>query len=301
MNTGIFPPSKRRGLLLHGILLVVLGIVVGWALLSLSVAGAGLQFVAYLMVSIVAFAPIPLLAYRAYALLRAQYILDRNSLQLRWGLREEVIPLSDIEWVRSREDLTEPLTVPPLSGPGAILGLRRHRDLGVVEFLASARKDLLLVATPRRVYAISPADPAEFIQTFARAVELGSLKTAGSKSTYPSFIVTQAWESGAVRFAWLAALFLNLGLVAWVSLLVPTLGSVVLGSRPGQAPDAVPSIQLVILPVLSASLNLAGWATGLFFYRWGKWRNMCILIWGAGALTTLLFLVSVVFIVSTPA
>src|SRR5512135_3387242 len=145
MNTGVFPPSKRAGLLFHGALLVVLTVLAAWAILNLSQATAGLPFVAYLVLAILAFAPIPLLGYRLYALLRARYILDRNSLELRWGLRDEVIPLSDIEWVRPVRDLTVPLGAPPLSTPGAILGIHRHRDLGIVEFLASARRRLLLV------------------------------------------------------------------------------------------------------------------------------------------------------------
>ncbi len=301
MNTGFFPPSKRGGLLVHGVLLVILILVTVWALLNLSSTTVGVLFVIYLLVAVVAFAPAPLLAYRAYALFRAQYILDRDSLELRWGLRSEVIPLSDIEWVRSVDDLTEPLGTPPLAMPGAILGFRRHRDLGVVEFLASARRRLLLVATAKRVYAISPADPSDFVETFARAVELGSLKTTKSKSRYPSFIVTEAWDSGLVRYEWLASLFLNLGLAAWVSLLIPSTTSIALGLRPDQTPQFVPSVQLVLIPLLSVFLNLLGWIAGLFFFRWGKWRNLSILIWGSGALATLIFLVAVVFIVGSPA
>ncbi len=300
MNTGVFPPSKRGGLIFHGVLLVILLVLVIWSLLNLSSASAGLTFVAFLLLAIVAFAPLPLLAYRAYALFRAQYILDRDSLELRWGLRNEVIPLSDIEWVRPVQDLTRPLGGPALATPGAILGFHRHRDLGVVEFLASARRQLLLVATPKRVYAISPSDPADFLETFARAVELGSLKTARSKSLYPTFVITQAWDSGIVRYEWLATLFLNLGLAAWVSLLIPSTPSIALGIRPDRAPDLVPSVQLVLIPLLSIFLSLLGWGAGLFFYRWARWRNLSILLWGSGSLSTLVFLVAVVFIVSIP-
>jgi len=300
MNTGIVPPAKRVGLFFHSILLVILTILVVWALLNLSATSADVLFVTYLLVAVIAFAPIPLLAYRAYALFRAQYILDRDSLELHWGLRDEMIPLSDIEWVRSVNDLSQPLGAPPLATPGALLGFRRHRDLGVVEFLASARRQLLLVATSKMVYAISPSDPKDFIETFARAVELGSLKTAKAKSQYPSLVITQAWDSGLVRYEWLAALFLNLGLAAWVSLLIPSTTSIALGLRPDQAPEVVPSVQLALIPLLSVFLNLLGWTTGLFFFRWPKRRNLSVLLWGSGALTSLVFLIAVVFIVTAP-
>ena len=300
MNTGLFPPSKRNGLILHGLLLLILAAAAGWGFFNLLRGSGGLNFVIYLLVGLIGFAPIPLLGYRAFALYRAEYILDRDSLELRWGLRDEDIPLTDIEWVRSMRDLTQPLSLPPMPMAGAILGLRRHRDLGIVEFIASERKDLLLVATSKRVYAISPANPVEFTQTFARAVELGSLVPAKPKSIYPSFLLAEAWQSGLVRYLWLASLFLNIGLIVWISLLIPEISQIALGFRPDRTPDAVPSIQLVILPLVSAFLALAGWATGLFFYRWEKQRVLSVIIWASGAVTSLLFLIAVLFIVTTP-
>jgi hypothetical protein len=257
--------------------------------------------VLYLILSILTFAPLPILGYRAYALFRAQYRLDRNTLELRWGLRDEVIPLSEIEWVRSSRDLAHAVALPPVSLPGAILGLRRDRDLGVVEFLASTSRHLLLVATTRKVYAISPAEPAGFLATFARAVELGSLRTSQPKSVYPSFVLTRAWTSGLVRYLWITALFLNIGLVAWIALLIPHIPEVALGYGPQRSPTSVPSVQLVILPLVSTFLNLAGWTTGLFFYRWGRWKPLSLVLWGSGALSSLLFVIAVLFILVTPA
>src|SRR5262249_43085087 len=155
--------------------------------------------------------------------------------------------------------------------------------------IASDAKNLLLVATAKRVYAISPADPSEFAQTFARAVELGSLTPAKPKSVYPSFIVTQAWGSGLVRYLWLAALLLNVGLFVWGRPLIPSFGRVALGFRPDRTPAAVPSVQLIILPLVSIFLALAGWTTGLYFYRWEKRRIISVIVWASGALTSLLF------------
>jgi hypothetical protein len=215
-------------------------------------------------------------------------------------LRDELIPLSDIEWVRAAQDLSLPLAAPQLPMPGAVLGWRRHRDLGPVEFLASRTRGLMLVATAKRVYAISPADPEDFVATFARAVELGSLREAKPRSVYPSFVVAQAWQSGLVRYLWLAALFLNLGLAAWISLLIPMSPRFALGFRPDRTRDAVPSVQLIILPLVSSLLGLVGWIAGLFFFRWAKRRALSILIWGSGALSSLLFLLAVLFITAPP-
>ena len=301
MNTGLFQPSKRNGLLFHGVILVALAILSAWGFINLSHTTVGENFVTYLLVGLIAFAPIPWIGYRAFALMRAEYVLNRDGLELRWGLRDEAIPLNDIEWMRSINDLTHPLRLPSLSVPGAILGLRRHPDLGVVEFIASDRKNLLLVATAKRVFAISPAHPLDFTQTFARAIELGSVSPAQPKSLYPSFIIGQAWENGLIRYLWLAALFLNLGLFVWVSLIIPSYPNIGLGFNPDGTVNAVPSVQLIILPLISTFLALTGFATGLYYFRWENTRMISFILWISGALESLSFLIAILFILNIPA
>jgi hypothetical protein len=239
--------------------------------------------------------------YRAYSLWRADYHMDRDSLAINWGLRVEDIPLSDIEWMRPADDLTRPLVLPSFRLPGGLLGMRRHPDLGVVEFLASDAKKLLLVATAKRVFVISPEDPSTLTQTFARATELGSLAPVEAKSVYPSFVVTQAWESGLARYLWLTALFLNLGLFIWASLIIPSTPRVALGPQfVGSALETVPSAQLIIFPVASLLLTVLGWVAGLYFYRWDRERILAFIVWGSSTFSSLLFLLAVLFIITTP-
>lgn len=301
MNTGLFPPPKQRGLLIHGIILFVLLVVVTIGFIQLTSADVGPAFLIWLLVSLAAFAPIPFFAYRIFALYRASYEIDRDSLAIQWGLRVEDIPLSDIEWIRPAEDLTNPLNLPALPLPGALLGIRRHPDLGSVEFIASDAKKLLLIATAKRVFVISPDNPSGLAQTFARATEMGSLAPAEAKSIYPSFIVSQAWESGMARYLWLSALFLNIGLFIWASLIIPSTPQVALAVQTvGSAFETVPSSQLIIFPVASLLLAVAGWIAGLYFYRWERERILAFIVWGSSTFTSLLFLLAVLFIVTTP-
>lgn len=301
MNVGHFPPPKRRGLIVNSVILLVLTVILVFGVINLSSLEVGPVFLVALLVSLAAFAPIPFFIYRLYSLWRADYHLDRDSLAIHWGLRLEDIPLNDIEWIRPAEDLTNPLTMPPLPLPGGLLGMRRHPDLGVVEFLASDRKKLLLVATAKRVFVISPDNPAGLAQTFARATEMGSLAPTEAKSVYPSFVVTQAWESGVARYLWLSALFLNIGLFIWASLIIPSTPNVALGPEfIGGGPESVPSSQLIIFPVASLLLALIGWIAGLYFYRWERERVLAFIVWGSGTLTSLLFLLAVLFVVTTP-
>lgn len=303
LNTkvGHFPPAKRFGLIVHAILILALAGISVWGFLNLARLQVGPIFVNYLLIGTLAFVPIPFLAYRTYALFRADYYIDRDSLAMLWGLRVEDIPLTDVEWVRPASDLTHPLSLPRFRLPGGILGTRRHTDLGLVEFIASDSKNIILIATAKRVFAISPKDANSLIRTFARATEMGSLLPAEPKSVYPSFVVTQAWGNPLVRLMWATGLLLNLGLVIWVGLLIPSLGQISLGFSPFGAPlEPVPSIRLILLPLLSGFLFILGWGAGLYFYRWDMQRMLAIVIWISSTLSALLFLIAVLFIVTTP-
>ena len=301
METTEYPPPRQRGVVVHGILSVVCGVLSALAAWRASEADIGLLLVINILVAALFFLPLPFLAYRLYALLRAGYSLNRNSLRLHWGLRMEEIPISDVDWVRSAQDLTSPVRLPPFSLPGSLLGVRKNPDLGNVEFLASDIKKLILVTTARRSFAISPEDPRAFMQEFGRCMEMGSLATAAARSVHPSFVVAQAWESALARYLWFSGLFLNIGLLLWVSLEIPSLGNIPLGFTAGGSPqEAVPGVRLILLPILSFFFFLVGWIAGLFFYRSSSQRILALILWASGALMSLLFLVAILFILTSP-
>jgi hypothetical protein len=302
MSLGDFLPPIRPGRTLHLVLILFLtSLVVGLSVL-ISRQPISLLFTALVLLAVLAFIPLPILIYRLYALTRANYSLNRDRLKLSWGLREEKIPLSDIEWVRPRSSMSQSIPLPFFRLPGSVLGSRRHADLGPMEFLASDEKSLLLVATPRKIFAISPQDPTSFLQGVQHAIEQGSLTPAESRSVYPSFVVVHAWDSLAARYLWLAGFFTNIGLLAWVSLMAPSLGRISLGFMPsGSARPPSAGIYLILLPVVSILSYLVGWVTGLLLYRREDRRPMAYMLWTSGLVSTLLFLVAVLFIVITPA
>jgi hypothetical protein len=55
-----------------------------------------------------------------------------------------------------------------------------------------------------------------------------------------------------------------------------------------------------LLPIESAFLFLVGLFAGLYFYRWENHRILALIIWVSSALTSLLFLLAALFIISTP-
>lgn len=301
LKTGHFPPARRLGLLIHVVIIAVLAAISIFGFVNLSSAQVGPQFVSYLLMALLAFTPIPFFAYRAYALLRADYYIDRDSLAMLWGLRVEDIPLTDIEWVRPASDLTRPLLLPRFRLPGAVLGTRRHPDLGLVEFIASNSRNLILIATSKRVFAISPRNASGLVQTFARATELGSLSPTEAKSVYPSFIITQAWESPIARFLWMSGILLNLALIAWVGILIPSLSQIPFGFNPFGVPnETAPPTQLILLPLVSSLMFVLGVTAGLYFYRWERQRPLAFIVWISSTLCAVLFLMAVLFLVTTP-
>lgn len=294
-------PPPRRGLTLQLTLIIFAALAAMVFAILASREPIGLRFTIFILVAALAFFPLPFLAYGLYSLYRANYGLDREKLTITWGLRVEQIPVAEVEWVRPADAQAIPLALPFFHLPGAITGARHHPDLGQVEFLASDSRMLLLVATSKRVFAISPMDTTGFMQNIQHAIELGSLSPIAPKSVYPTFVVVQAWESMLARYLWIAGLLLNIGLLGWVSLLIPSLGHIPLGFLPsGAAGDLVPGAGLILLPGLSLFFTIIGWVAGLTLYPRPNQRALAHILWASGVISSLLFLVAVMYIVSTP-
>ncbi|MFO7585718.1 MAG: PH domain-containing protein [Anaerolineales bacterium] len=294
-----FPPPKQRGLALHAVLIAVFLALAVWAGFNLYGAALNAAFAGFVLLLLACLVILPVLAYRLYALIRAEYSLDRDNLHLVWGMRVEDIPISDVEWVRPANQLPTPLGLPWLQLWGGLLGTTRHPDIGPVEFLASDVDGLLLVATARRIYAISPADPAAFVLAFQRTMEMGSLAPGQSHSQYPSFVMSNAWQNPFTRITWLLGALVNIGLFLWVSIALPGLPQVSLGFDAIGVPlDPVPGAQLILLPLLSAVLFAGGWLAGLFFYRRADQHLLANLLWLSGTLSSVFFLIAVFFLLN---
>jgi hypothetical protein len=289
-----FQPPRRRGLLFHAGAIMVLAATSAICFLLGLDQTVGLYIVILLILSLLLFAPLPLILYRGYALLRANYRLERDGLRLRWGLRAEDIPLPDIEWVHRASDLPADLPLPRLVWPGAIRGTVLVRDLGPVEYLASSRDTLLLIATRKRVYAISPEDPDQFLRAFQQAFEMGSLEPISSISVLPVAYLSQIWADRRARYVLLASLLLTLLLFAGAGLVIPGRSLISIGFYPnGQPLPPVPSEQLILLPILGAFCFVTDLAVGLFLYRRENTRLIAFLIWGFAVLTESLFMAAI--------
>ena len=295
-----FLPSRRIGLTLQlGTLAITLAGAT-FSFIKTNQAISNLGFYGWLMLSLLLFVPTPFLAYQSFAISRAIYRLERDGLRLRWGWRTEDIPLPEIQWIRPAHDLTAPLPLPWPRWPGSLSGTRQVEGLGPVEFMASDLRNLLLVATPQRIFAISPADPRSFIHTYRSINELGSLAPLRAKSVFPTFIFSDLWQDRGARWLLLASLVLGVGLLLWVVLIIPTHPSLSLGYMPSGGPEqAGPGAHLVLLPVLNGLSLLIDLGVGVYFYRRPDGKLMAYLLWSVSILTSIIFTISVLFIIHT--
>ncbi|MHB0923762.1 MAG: PH domain-containing protein [Bellilinea sp.] len=292
-----FLPPRRRALFLHALAAVgfLTGSVINF-ILALQQQGTGI-FVVLLLVSLALFIPLPVVSYRAYALYTASYSLERDGLRIRWGLRAEDIPLPEIEWVRPASDLGFRLPLPPLSFPGAIIGLRQVEELGKVEFLASATQSMLLLATPNKVYAISPEDTRGFVRTFQLAIEMGSITPLTAYSAEPAAFARRVWDDRPARAFLIAGLILTIALLVLIGLTIPGRTTVSLGfDAQGLPLEPVPAQQLLLLAVLGIFAFIANLSAGLFFYRRSADRPVAFILWISSAFTPTLLILATILI-----
>lgn len=293
----VYPPPRRLGIFFHFGILLLLSFLTIWALWQAASVGSGAFLLFYLLLALLSVAALPLVAYRAYALQTGAYSLQRDGIHLRWGLRVEIIPMDGVLWAHPASELSAPVPLPWLRWPGALLGSRNLPDGGQIEFLAANTQNLVVIATETRYYAISPEDTHAFLHTYQRFTEMGSLAPLPARAQHPTFLFTQVWRTLPARTLLLTGFILCLLLFGWVSLVVSARAQVHMGFYPDGTPGAVaPAAQLFLLPVLCTLFYVIDLFLGLFFFRRKDAQPLSYLLWGSGALTPLLSLFALFFI-----
>ena len=282
-----FQPPRRTGIFFQGGLILVLGAVGGYFFTLATLDPVGVNFLLNMLIALVLFAPLPLLGYRLYALVNASYLLRRDGLMIRWGLRREDIPLDTIEWIRPANEVGYRLPLPWLRWPGAVLGRRVISELGDVEYLGADMAHMILVATPGKVFAISPENTKSFMVTFRRVNELGSLTPLEAQSVYPRVFIGRVLEDHIARWLVLVGFLIGLVLLGITVIAIPGLDTID-WVDPG---TTAPAERLLLLPVLNGLIWLSNLALGTLLYRrGGDKRIAAYLLWGTSGLTGVLMM-----------
>ena len=294
-------PYKKTGIALHLLLVLLLLGGIGFLLFLVFSRPAGWPLAIYLLVTLLLLALLPLIAYRGYALYRALYVIERDGLRVRWGLRSEDLPLTEVLWVRPASDLITPLTLPKFSMPGAILGNSSHKELGELEFIASKTADLVIVAAVEKTLVLSPQDPEEFSRRFQRVIEMGSLAPIAPHTTIPAAYMQSVFQDQLAKTLLAISILLTLLFLIVTSILIPFRSMVSIGyDFNAVSLPAVPANRLLMLPILALFFMVVNVISGFFFYRRKETRTITYFVWAAGILTPLLLFVSVLLIFLNP-
>ena len=289
------------GLLFHLAVVVLLALIAIGGMERAAQVEGGIPFLAYLFPALAAMAIIPWILYRVYALATASYSIERGGIRLQWGLRVEDIPMNSVRWVHPAANLRLRLPLPWLRWPGSLLGLRRLSDGKQLEFLASHAEGLLVIGTPERWFAISPARPDEFLQAFQHLTELGTFEYLPTRSARPALLLTNFWADLPARLLIVIAFILGLGLFTWVSLAIPGRSRIPFHFGPEGIPsEYAPAVRLMLLPVLNGIVFAVDLLLGMFFYRRSESQVAAYLLWISSIITVLLFFGAVYFILHTP-
>jgi hypothetical protein len=288
-----FRPVWRKGLTLHiilGLFLAAIGGILLWFAFQQHIGGL---LILCLFGTLLFLAALTFVVYRGFAVYHASYTIEREGLRIRWGLRKEDIPLTEIEWVHPLSDLLDPLKMPPLGMPGAFLGESQHSDLGKVEFIASDIEAMVIVETVNQVFVLSPEKPAEFIQTFQRTLEMGSISPIEAFSAQPAEFIQSVLAQRYARAALVTSILLTLVLAVVTSLLIPYHSSVSMGITPqGGLMETVPANRLLILPILGSFSLVVDVLLGFYLFRKPEYSRTAYVLWTAGVATPLLLLIA---------
>ncbi len=293
----VFRPPRRLGLALHGAAVLVLGAGAAVGIYLASQIGVGITFLLLLVPALAALIIAPPLLYRLIALQRATYVLRRDGILLSWGLRREEIPMDQVQWIGPPEALGNPIPFAMGGWPGAVLSARSLADGRVLEYLASRRHGLVLISTPRRVFAISPADPAGFQRAYQRLAEFGTLMPLPARSVFPAVLISRSWANRPARVLLLVSTLLSAALVVWCAWLAQAYPELPLRlAADGSAVDIVPGVRILLLPVINTFFYMVDLLLGLVFYRRAETQSLSYLMWAASSVTAAFFLAAVGFL-----
>lgn len=297
----MFHPARTRGLAIQSAAAVLFAAGGLACLIQAFRLPMGSGFVLYSLFGFLLLFPASLLIYRIFELIRSSYTVGRDGLRLRWGARIEDIPIGDVDWIRPYASLSEPLPLPRLVWPGALRGMVRTREFGVVEYMADDMDTLLLIATPQRLYAISPSQPQAFINAFQNAVEEGSLEMLPARSDRPARSFRNIWNDRAARILVLSGLFFTVLVFIIVAIALGGRTSVSLGfDLEGLPFPPVPAQQALLIPFLAGMAYLFDLTLGILAYQRPLTRAIAYILWAGGLISALLLTLSAVFVLRAP-
>ncbi len=288
-----FSPERFTGLLvlipLCGVLLFLEITCIGSFLHS----SPGIRFFLLFLGGFFLLVPLFFVAYRIFALIFSYYRLERNDLILKWGLRREMIPMNEIEWIRRPSEMLYEIPWSVFPMPGAYTGVKQTEYYNRIEFMASDVHRMLFVGTSRCIYAISPQNPTRFIEAFNRILQMGVLSEVEWKTVRPADWIADALKNKTARVCTVISINLLTILFLWIGFRFGSRNTISLQfSALGVPQEILPVGNVMILPVLAVAFWLADLMAGVRIYSYPDEKKDAELLWCSGVLIQALFVVA---------
>ena len=184
-----------------------LGVIVGgalgaWALIAAFLAarlsfGAGAElktFVAWVVVAVCVLLALAFLNW-TYSILSLSYIIDRDTLTVRWGFRRVVIPIDAIQRMVPGRTLDE-AQIDGLNWWGCHVGSADVKRMGYTLFYSthSSPEELLYLVTNNEAYALTVLDQAAFAEEIQARAALGPVEYHAQRSEAVGLAALPFWR-----------------------------------------------------------------------------------------------------------
>jgi hypothetical protein len=287
----IFRPSTSLGTTFGYAVVLICGIVGGGLLykgFSLDVGPkqigpfvAGTGFIAMSL----------LFLYWTWSLSALTYLIDRNSLSIRWGAMRQIIPLTNIERLVAHVDEDAP-SVEGINWMGHHVGKAEVANLGNVLFYSAHRapSEILYVQTPTETYGLSVPDHVVFAEAL-QAQQARGPAMQPRQAVYRWGIQAQSfWQDYWARTLAVGLISSFIAVLAYVLQMYPDLGQSVALRFPSLVGvvRVTDKSALLDIPRSAAGFMAANLVLAILLHSWERMVAYVLLLAGIGVQVMLL-------------
>ena len=286
-----FSPPKGRSLAINALVTALLIAGILFLLISGSMSGQGWLSSIFIVVGLSLLVPLALVIYRIITISTTVYSLTQEALEVKWGLRRELIPIREIAWVHPVSDFETPLPLGFTLVRGSYYGETNINGLGKTLFVATAREQMVLVKLSEAYLVVSPEEKLAFTEAFKQLSQLGSLQQIQPESENLGMLWRRVMDDRVAKQLLLGTAISFLVLLLSTAIIVGLLQQVVWVSM-----ETVPSSRLFLLALIGLFFSILNTLTGLFMYlqeRAGK--AVVYLILGWSILINLILTLAMIF------
>lgn len=285
-----FPP-RQKSLVYNGVLGIITFVVILFLLISGSIIQHNILATAMIVLGLLLILPLILIAYRIFTILTTVYTLNRDYLEITWGLRRELIPMWELDWIHPISDFETPLPLGFTWLKGSYYTEKEISGLGKTLLIATQPEKMILVKHGQRYLVISPENVEGFMESYELLAQMGSLQNVQVESENLKMLWQRVWaDPWAKRI--LSAGSISLFLLIAASLVVSlTKQQIVWVSM-----EYVPAARAMLMAMIGLFFGLINTFTGLLLYLQDRvaafLRN---LLWGTTILINIILIFVLVF------